>query len=71
MPPTSLLPRKISNLLVAGRCHSASKLAASSTRVTVTAMAMGQAAYLGYSVIPIAEKLNPGAVEQFRPYLFF
>ena len=32
------------NLLVAGRCHSATQLAASSTRVTVTAMAMGQAA---------------------------
>lgn len=44
IPYRSLLPRKLSNLLVAGRCHSASQLAASSTRVTVTAMAMGQAA---------------------------
>ncbi len=44
IPYRSLLPRKISNLLVAGRCHSATQLAASSTRVTVTAMAMGQAA---------------------------
>ncbi|MEI6234998.1 MAG: FAD-dependent oxidoreductase [Planctomycetota bacterium] len=32
----ALVPQKIENLLVAGRCHSA-------TRVTVTAMAMGEA----------------------------
>ncbi|HUY88283.1 MAG TPA: FAD-dependent oxidoreductase [Pirellulales bacterium] len=44
IPYRSLLPRKLANLLVAGRCHSATQLAASSTRVTVTAMAMGQAA---------------------------
>jgi hypothetical protein len=44
IPYRSLQPKKIANLLVAGRCHSASKEAASSTRVTVTAMAMGEAA---------------------------
>jgi hypothetical protein len=44
IPYRSLLPKKIANLLVAGRCHSATRLAASSTRVTATAMAMGQAA---------------------------
>src|SRR5262249_25644418 len=44
IPYRSLLPKKITNLLVAGRCHSATQMAASSTRVTVTAMAMGQAA---------------------------
>lgn len=44
IPYGSLLPQKIENLLVAGRCHSATRLAASSTRVTATAMAMGQAA---------------------------
>ena len=44
IPYRSLLPKKISNLLVAGRCHSATQLATSSTRVTVTAMAMGEAA---------------------------
>ncbi|MEO6789137.1 MAG: FAD-dependent oxidoreductase, partial [Chthoniobacteraceae bacterium] len=32
------------NLLVAGRCHSATRGAHASTRVTVTAMAMGEAA---------------------------
>jgi hypothetical protein len=32
------------NLLVAGRCHSATSEALASTRVTATAMGMGQAA---------------------------
>ena len=40
----TLVAKKVSNLLVAGRCHSASKEAAASSRVTVTAMAMGEAA---------------------------
>ncbi|MBI3877084.1 MAG: FAD-dependent oxidoreductase [Verrucomicrobia bacterium] len=44
IPYRSLVAQKVSNLLVAGRCHSATQLAASSTRVTVTAMAMGEAA---------------------------
>jgi hypothetical protein len=44
IPYRSLVPQKVSNLLVAGRCHSATAEAASSTRVTCTAMAMGQAA---------------------------
>lgn len=44
IPYRSLLPQKVANLIVAGRCHSATQWAASSTRVTATAMAMGQAA---------------------------
>jgi hypothetical protein len=44
IPFRSLLPQKIENLLVAGRCHSATRGAHASTRVTVTAMAMGEAA---------------------------
>lgn len=44
IPYRSLQPRKVSNLLVAGRCHSASASAMTSTRVTATAMAMGEAA---------------------------
>jgi hypothetical protein len=44
IPYRSLLPREIENLLVAGRCHSATRGAHASTRVTATAMAMGEAA---------------------------
>jgi hypothetical protein len=44
IPYRTLLPTGADNLLVAGRCHSASRFAASSTRVTVTAMALGEAA---------------------------
>ena len=44
IPFRSLVPQKIGNLLVAGRCHSATRGAHASTRVTVTAIAMGEAA---------------------------
>ncbi|MCD6051571.1 MAG: dependent oxidoreductase, partial [Verrucomicrobia bacterium] len=44
IPYRSLVPQKIENLLVAGRCHSATRGAHASSRVTVTAMAMGEAA---------------------------
>ncbi|MCX6850969.1 MAG: FAD-dependent oxidoreductase [Verrucomicrobia bacterium] len=40
----TLVPQKVSNLLVAGRCHSASTEASASSRVTATAMALGEAA---------------------------
>lgn len=44
IPYRALVPQKLENLLVAGRCHSATRGAHASTRVTVTAMAMGEAA---------------------------
>ena len=44
IPYRSLLPQEVSNLLVAGRCHSATQMASSSTRLATTAMAMGEAA---------------------------
>ena len=44
IPFASLVPVDVDNLLVAGRCHSATRGAQSSTRVTVTAMALGEAA---------------------------
>jgi len=40
----TLLPQDINNLLVAGRCHSATSAALASSRLTATAMGMGQAA---------------------------
>lgn len=44
IPYRTLLPRGCENLLVAGRCHSATSEALASSRVTATAMGMGQAA---------------------------
>lgn len=44
IPYRTLYTRKVANLLVAGRCHSTTRRANGSTRVTVTAMALGQAA---------------------------
>jgi hypothetical protein len=44
IPYRTLLPRCFENLLVAGRCHSATSAALASSRVTATAMGMGQAA---------------------------
>ena len=40
----TLLPQDIGNLWVAGRCHSADSAALASSRVTVTAMGLGEAA---------------------------
>ena len=59
IPYRALLPKKVSNLLVAGRCHSADKMAASSTRVTVTAMAMGQAAGIA-AALAVQRKTSAG-----------
>jgi FAD dependent oxidoreductase len=58
IPYRSLLPQKVANLLVAGRCHSATQLAASSTRVTATAMAMGQAAGVA-GALAVERKTTP------------
>lgn len=72
----TLLAKGIDNLLVAGRCHSADSAALASSRVTVTAMAMGEAAGRGAAMaaarntdtrsIPVkdlqAELLKNGAV---------
>jgi hypothetical protein len=44
IPVRSLASGEIGNLLVAGRCHSATRGAHASSRVTATAMALGEAA---------------------------
>jgi len=62
IPYRSLLPRGIGNLLVAGRCHSATRGAHASTRVTVTAMAMGEAAGCA-SAMAIESKKQVGELD--------
>ncbi len=47
LPYRTLVPQRIENLLVAGRCHSAEQLAAASTRVAPTCSVMGEAAGVG------------------------
>ena len=61
IPYRTLLPRTIQNLLVAGRCHSATSEALASSRVTATAMGMGQAAGTAAS-IAISEVIEPRAI---------
>ncbi len=61
IPYRSLLPRQISNLLVAGRCHSATRGAHASTRVTVTAMATGEAAGVA-AAMAVRDSKSPGEI---------
>ncbi len=58
IPFRSLVARGVDNLLVAGRCHSATRNAAGSTRVTVTAMAMGEAAGVG-AALALRQRTSP------------
>lgn len=58
IPYRSLLPQKMENLIVAGRCHSATRGAHASTRVTATAMAMGEAAGASAS-LAVANRKSP------------
>lgn len=54
----TLLPRNFENLLVAGRCHSATSEALASSRVTATAMGMGQAAGTA-AALALGEQTTP------------
>ena len=56
IPYRTLLPQGIENLLVAGRCHSATSEALASSRVTATAMGMGQAAGTAAALAASAKK---------------
>lgn len=61
IPYRTLLPQGLDNLLVAGRCHSATSEALASSRVTATAMGMGQAA--GTAAALALEKGDSRAVD--------
>jgi hypothetical protein len=65
IPYRSLVPQKVENLLVAGRCHSATRGAHASTRVTVTAMAMGEAAGVA-AALSIREKTSVAQLDGVR-----
>jgi len=65
IPYRSLLPKEVTNLLVAGRCHSATRGAHASTRVTVTAMATGEAAGVAAALAVAADK-SPGEIKGAR-----
>lgn len=61
IPYGTLLPQKVENLLVAGRCHSATSEALASSRVTATAMGMGQAAGIA-AALAVAAQVSPSQV---------
>ncbi|HRW09576.1 MAG TPA: FAD-dependent oxidoreductase [Caldilineaceae bacterium] len=61
IPYRTLLPQGVENLLVAGRCHSATSEALASSRVTATAMGMGQAAGIA-AALATQEKQTPREV---------
>lgn len=58
----TLVPQKVSNLLVAGRCHSASSEASASSRVTATAMALGEAAGTA-AALAMKSKIEVGTID--------
>ena len=62
IPFRTLLPNDFGNLLVAGRCHSATSAALASSRVTATAMGMGQAAGQA-AALAVAGKKEPREVD--------
>ncbi|MCB9149561.1 MAG: FAD-dependent oxidoreductase [Caldilineaceae bacterium] len=62
IPYRTLLPGKLENLLVAGRCHSATSEALASSRVTATAMGMGQAAGIA-AALAVRNNATPRQVD--------
>ena len=65
IPYRTLLPKDFDNLLVAGRCHSATPAALASSRVTATAMGMGQAAGTA-AALAVAGNKTPREVDTSR-----
>lgn len=62
IPYRCLVPKKITNLLVAGRCISATHEAMASTRVMATCMALGEAAGRA-AAIAVQDKVQPKDVD--------
>jgi hypothetical protein len=58
IPYRSLIPAKLNNLLVAGRCLSANYIAAGSARVMATCMAMGQGAGVAAAMAAASDGLT-------------
>jgi hypothetical protein len=70
IPYRSLLPKEISNLLVSGRCISATHEAGAAIRVTPIVMAIGQAAGTA-AALSVADKTEPAllSVEKLKETL--
>ncbi len=62
IPFRTLVVRDLENVLVAGRCHSATHEALASTRVAITGMGMGEAAGTAAAMAAAADQL-PGALD--------
>ncbi|MGB5049512.1 MAG: FAD-dependent oxidoreductase [Caldilineaceae bacterium] len=62
IPYRTLLPQALENLLVAGRCHSATSEALASSRVTATAMGMGQAAGIA-AALAVQSRRSPREID--------
>lgn len=61
IPYRTLLPLKVENLLVAGRCHSVTQAGLAVTRYVATAMVMGEAAGTG-AALAIKQGITPRKV---------
>lgn len=61
IPYRVMLPQRVDNLLVAGRCISASRLATGATRPTAQCMALGQAAGIA-AAMAVKEGLTPKTI---------
>lgn len=68
IPLRCLIPRHIDNLLIAGRCISATHVAQASTRVIAQALAMGEAAGIIASQSvdskTIPREISPGDIQE-------
>ena len=62
IPYRALVPRKVENLLVAGRCISATSMAAASLRVMPSAMATGEAAGMA-AALAVRDGVSPRRVD--------